>query len=86
MLSILEIALLAFVLNIPFGYLRSHSKKFSLKWWMCVHIPVPLVVAARFALHANYQFIPLFILAAVAGQFIGGKISFKNDCKLSDKT
>ena len=76
MFTVLEIILLAFVLNIPFGYLRQRSRKFSLQWWLYVHIPVPIVIIARITMHAGYAFIPVFILAAVAGQFLGGKISF----------
>ncbi|MBF0327819.1 MAG: hypothetical protein HQL10_01525 [Nitrospirae bacterium] len=76
MFSVLEITLLAFVLNIPFGYIRNHSKKFSLLWWLCVHIPVPLVIIIRLTLEVDYRLIPIFILISIAGQFIGGKIEF----------
>ncbi|TAN42826.1 MAG: hypothetical protein EPN22_11465 [Nitrospirae bacterium] len=76
MFSVLEITLLAFVLNIPFGYFRTRSKKYSLKWWLCVHTPVPIVIFARLALEVDYKFIPVFIAASIVGQFIGGKITF----------
>lgn len=76
MFSVLEITLLAFVLNIPFGYFRSHSKKFSVNWWLCVHIPVPLVIIARLALEVDYRFMPLFVITSVAGQYLGGKMTF----------
>lgn len=78
MFTVLEIILLAFVLNIPFGYFRQRSRKFSVRWWLYVHMPVPLVIVARIALNADYRFIPVFILSAVAGQFFGGKISFNS--------
>lgn len=76
MFTVLEITLLAFVLNIPFGYFRKKARKFSVKWWLCIHMPIPLVIAARIALQVDYIYIPLFIIAAVVGQFLGGKISF----------
>jgi hypothetical protein len=41
---------------------------------MYVHISIPLIIAARILSHTDYRFIPLFILAALAGQFIGGRM------------
>jgi hypothetical protein len=72
------ITLVSFVLNIPFGYMRSRAEKYSLKWFLYIHIPVPMVILARVTLHADYRFIPLFILAAVAGQFCGGRLAFNS--------
>jgi len=74
MTSVLLIMSLAFVLNIPFGYLRSRSRKFSARWFIYVHISIPVIIAARLLSHTDYRFIPLFILAAVAGQYIGGRM------------
>jgi hypothetical protein len=39
-------------------------------------MPVPIVVIARLISHTDYKFIPLFIMAAVIGQFFGGKLEF----------
>ncbi|MCL4536110.1 MAG: hypothetical protein M1610_00740 [Nitrospirae bacterium] len=76
MSTVLLIILFAFILNIPFGYFRSRSKKYSLKWFIYIHMPVPIVVIARLISHTDYKFIPLFIMAAVIGQFFGGKLEF----------
>jgi hypothetical protein len=76
MSSILLITLFAFLVHIPFGYLRSRSKKYSLKWFMYIHIPIPFIILIRIITNTDYKFIPLFILAAVTGQFIGGKLEF----------
>lgn len=76
MSSILLITLITFVVHIPFGYLRSRSKKYSLKWFMYIHIPIPFIILIRIITNTNYKFIPLFILAAVIGQFLGGKLEF----------
>lgn len=75
MSNVLFITLFTLFINLPFGYARKRSKKFSLKWFVCVHVPVPFVIAARLILHTDYRYIPLFVLAAVAGQWCGGKIT-----------
>ncbi|MGO9016415.1 MAG: hypothetical protein ACLQF0_15700 [Dissulfurispiraceae bacterium] len=69
------IATLAFALNLPFGYFRKSAKKFSRKWLLCVHAPVPMIIIARITTHTDYRFIPLFILISIAGQICGGKIN-----------
>lgn len=84
MSNIVVITLFSFILNIPFGYFRKRSRKYSLKWFLYIHLPVPLVILVRLVSHAEYKYIPLFIAAAVAGQFCGGRLDFNNDCKLSD--
>jgi len=68
------IAAFAFALNIPFGYIRRHARKYSTKWFLCIHIPVPMIIIARITTHTSYFFIPLFILLSIAGQVFGGKL------------
>lgn len=80
MYKIILITLLAFLLNIPFGYLRSHTKKYSLKWFLYIHVPVPLVILTRLLMHADYNYIPFFVLSSIAGQFLGGRIELSNRC------
>ncbi|MDX2430128.1 MAG: hypothetical protein QNK35_04295 [Bacteroides sp.] len=41
------IALLVFVLNIPFGYWRANVKQFSVQWFLAIHLPVPFIIALR---------------------------------------
>jgi hypothetical protein len=72
--TVLLIALLAFIINIPFGYLRNKTQKFSARWFLYVHLSIPLIIAARLLSHTDYRYIPIFILAAVAGQILGGRI------------
>lgn len=47
MIRLILIALLVFILNIPFGYWRANVKHFSLQWFLAIHIPVPFIVALR---------------------------------------
>jgi hypothetical protein len=74
MMTVILIALLAFIINIPFGYLRNKTRKFSARWFLYVHLSIPLIIAARLLTHTDYRYIPLFILTAVAGQLLGGWI------------
>jgi hypothetical protein len=74
MTILLLILLAAFLLNIPFGYLRSRERKYSWKWFLCVHIPVPMIIALRIVSQTELKYIPFIILAAVAGQYLGGRM------------
>lgn len=74
MTTVIAIIFFAFLLNLPFGYIRSRSKKYSLKWFLSIHMPVPLIVIVRLLFHVDYRYIPLFILASVSGQILGGRL------------
>jgi hypothetical protein len=74
MIPALLIMLLALGLNIPLGYLRTRTRKFSARWFLYVHMSIPVIIVARVVSHTDFRLIPLFILAAVAGQYLGGKI------------
>jgi hypothetical protein len=68
------IVFLTVLINFPFGYLRNKAKKFSFKWFLCIHLPIPFIFLARVSAHLGYRYVPLFVLAAFAGQILGGKI------------
>jgi hypothetical protein len=74
MMTINELMLVVFLINLPFGYLRSKSTKFSRQWMMAVHIPVPFVFLLRIFSGFNWTVIPLLVLSDVAGQIAGGKL------------
>ncbi len=63
-----------FLLNLPFGYLRSNTTKFSRQWMMAVHVPVPFVFLLRIFSGLNLYAIPLLVLSDIAGQIAGGKL------------
>lgn len=68
------IALFTLLINLPFGYMRQRARKFSLKWFLYIHIPIPLIVLIRISSGLDYKVIPLFLAAAVTGQVVGGRI------------
>lgn len=68
--------LLAFAVgsNLPLGYLRETSRKFSLRWFVLIHLSIPFIIALRLLLDISWQFIPLTLTCAVAGQIIGARL------------
>jgi hypothetical protein len=65
---------LTFLINLPFGYLRGKTRKLTLKWFMYVHLPIPIVFLMRTFAHLEVRYIPVFVAAAVMGQLLGGRL------------
>lgn len=79
LLDALFASLFSFGVNLPFGYLRAGTKKFSLRWFLAVHFPVPFVFLVRIGTDLSYWYIPLFLVVSILGQFVGGKYRSKRD-------
>ena len=62
------------MLNLPFGYARTRSKRYSLRWFLCIHVPIPVILLIRVMSHIEIKYIPIFALGALIGQIIGGKL------------
>lgn len=79
---LLLVFIIIFILNIPFGYWRASEKKFSLNWFLSIHIPIPIVVLLR--IYSNIGFAlytyPVLIVSFFGGQFLG-KILYKRRLK-----
>jgi len=69
MSKLILIAILVFILNIPFGYWRANVKKFSTQWFLAIHIPVPFIVALRLLSGIGFAWHTYLFL--VAGYFLG---------------
>lgn len=68
------IGAVALAVNIPLGYLREGRPKYSLAWFLYVHLSIPIIVALRIGSRLTPWAIPFFVLCAVAGQLAGGRI------------
>ncbi|MCX7794318.1 MAG: hypothetical protein N2257_07960 [Thermodesulfovibrionales bacterium] len=68
---------LAFILNLPSGFLRGGAKRFSPRWFIFIHLPIPFIALARIFSHIEVLYIPLFLLSSILGQIIGNKIRFE---------
>jgi hypothetical protein len=75
-MDLLTVATLVFFLNLPFGYWRANERKFSTRWFLSVHAPVPLVIALRVLSGLGWQFMtfPVLIGAFSGGQLMGGRL------------
>ena len=64
------------LLNLPFGYWRSHVEKLSVQWFLAVHLPVLLVITIRIVSGVGWHAatFPLFVGSFFLGQYLGGKI------------
>ena len=74
--AILLLFAFTLLLNLPFGYARAKTKKYSLRWFLYIHLPIPLIFIARTLSHIDIKYIPIFVVAAVIGQILGGKLGF----------
>jgi hypothetical protein len=85
-MNLWTVAVIVFVLNLPFGYWRANVRKFSLQWFLAIHTPVPLIVAFRILAGLGWQFITFSVLvgAFFAGQYLGGKLHlrYENQTKI----
>lgn len=75
-MSLLSVAFIVFLVNVPFGYWRRNTMKFSRQWFLSIHAPVPIVVAFRVFAGVGWYLItfPVLMGAFFLGQLIGGKI------------
>jgi hypothetical protein len=64
----------ALALNIPLGYAREGYRKFSVGWFVCVHLSVPFIAWLRLVNDVSAWGIPAFVACAVLGQIAGGKV------------
>lgn len=74
-LRLILVMIASFGLNIPLGMWRVRTKKFSLKWFVSIHIAVPLIFILRVSEGLAYWTIPIFVVFAVMGQLFGGRVS-----------
>lgn len=75
-MKLLTVAGLVLVCNVPFGYWRANTKKFSPKWFLAIHLSVSLVVIFRVIFGVGWRLatFPVLLGAFVSGQFLGGRL------------
>lgn len=67
--------ILVFLINLPFGYWRSKVKKFSMRWFLAIHLPVPFVYALRVYAGINWGILSFIVLIGFyfLGQYVGSR-------------
>lgn len=75
-MSLWTVALLIFLLNLPFGYWRASVRKLSPQWFLALLLPVPLVIALRIFSEMGWKLVsfPVLVGAFFLGQFVGGRV------------
>jgi hypothetical protein len=63
-------------MNIPFGYWRGSVKKYSVKWMMSIHLPIPVIILLRFQSGIGFKLIsyPVLVGAFFLGQLTGSRL------------
>jgi hypothetical protein len=74
LVRVLAVLIVVVLVTLPFGFYRAYTRKFSLRWFLAIHVPVVLIFLARYEAHLSYAFIPLTCAAFAASQYAGGRI------------
>ncbi|KKM10359.1 hypothetical protein SY88_14090 [Clostridiales bacterium PH28_bin88] len=53
------------------GFWRKSAHKYSVNWFLAIHLTVPLIILMRMGTGITYAAVPLLILAALIGQLLG---------------
>ncbi|MDT8395952.1 MAG: hypothetical protein RRA32_05850 [bacterium] len=73
-LMLVTLLAVTFVITLPFGMWRARCRKFTVQWWLAIHLVIPFIFIMRRWGGFTYFFIPLFLASTVLGQIVGGKI------------
>jgi hypothetical protein len=64
----------AVALNLPFGAYRATVTRFSVRWFLAIHLPIPFIFLLRISAGYGYSFIPWLFVGAVSGQIAGARL------------
>ena len=73
-MKLVFISAVVLLLNLPFGYWRAGARRFSLPWFLAVHVPIPLTIGLRLVSGTGWHMatFPILIGTFLGGQFLGG--------------
>lgn len=71
--ALIGILCFALLSNIPLGYLREGARRYSLRWFVYIHLSIPFIIALRVVNGVGWRVIPFTLGLAVAGQWLGGR-------------
>ena len=74
-MKLFVIGIIVFLINLPCGYWRSKVKRFSVKWFLAIHISIPIVYSIRIYEGIGWEVSSFIVLvgAYFLGQFIGSR-------------
>lgn len=79
------VTLMSITFNIPLGFLRNKTRKFSIRWFILIHLTVPLIYYFRTTLVMPKWSAVIFIVAAIFGQLAGSRIYTSNQARKEQK-
>lgn len=84
----LTLAILFFLINIPFGYWRANTKSKSLEWFLTIHIPIIIILLIRFLFGVDFSLISFLMNASafILGQYTGKKLNLSIGAKVINRT
>ncbi len=74
-IPIVGLVVLSLIISFPCGYVRENIRKYSILWWVLIHLPIPIIVVLRMKAGLNWHFIPLTLGSSIAGQVLGGRFN-----------
>lgn len=77
-LLLTTLLIVTFAITLPFGAWRAKCRKFTIQWWLAIHLVIPFIFLMRRWGGFSYWYIPLFLFATVLGQIVGGRIKTGN--------
>ncbi len=77
LLPLISLIVFSFGSNLPLGYLRAGAKRFSMRWFVLIHLSIPFIIALRGMLGFSWRWIPVTLGCAVAGQLVGTRLAHR---------
>ncbi|VAV83866.1 hypothetical protein MNBD_DELTA01-1566 [hydrothermal vent metagenome] len=74
LLLLIAITILTLIINLPFGYFRGNARKFSAKWFLYIHLPIPAIFVIRTFAGLGFKTVPIIVIGAIIGQIVGGRL------------
>jgi len=70
------VAGIIYIVNLPFGFWRAFTRKFSWQWILAIHVPVIIAISLRLWLGVPFQWttLPVFVAAYFLGQLSRTKL------------
>ncbi len=70
------VLVIVLAVTLPFGFYRAYTRKFSVRWFVAIHVPVVFIILARVLAHVPIYYIPattaVFAIAQFGGSRLGG--------------
>jgi len=69
----IQLITLTLLISTPFGYWRDKTRKYSLAWFLSIHIPIPALYLIRRAMGLSLYYLPLISIFFILGHILGAR-------------